>query len=168
MFDKIWKSKSPQYLWRQHLKKRFHFLEEILAIQFLLISGTTFIRILSFSRRSLNGTTLTQSFGIQKILVFSKTIFLNLLDPPSSFFNCGHLKGIRLITRLCLEFSHLSKHKIKCNFQNCLNPLCSCDSSFECTSYFLLNCPIYNDKRDTIMTTLNDIDSKILESTNSY
>ena len=100
--------------------------------------------------------------------IFKNNIFKLIRPKPSSFFNCGHLKGIRLITRLCLEFSHLSKHKIKCNFQNCLNPLCSCDSSFECTSYFLLNCPIYNDKRDTIMTTLNDIDSKILESTNSY
>ena len=76
-------------------KKRFHFLEEILVIQLLLISGTTFIRILSFSRRSLNGTTLTQSFGIQKILLFSKTIFLNLLDPNQTvFLTAAILKGL--------------------------------------------------------------------------
>ena len=52
--------------------------------------------------------------------ILKNNIFKLNRPKPNSFFNCGHLKGIRLITRLCLEFSHLSKHKIKCNFQNCL------------------------------------------------
>ena len=70
-------------------------------------------------------------------------IFLNLLDPNQTVF----LKGIRLITRLQLELSHLRKHKLKYNFQNCLNPHCSCGSSIESASHFLLHCPIFHDKR---------------------
>ena len=52
MFYKIFKSKSPQYLF----KLIPHVLEEMLTIFLFLISGTTFIRILSFRRRSLSGT----------------------------------------------------------------------------------------------------------------
>ena len=96
-------------------------------------------------------------------------MFLNLLDPNQTvFFNCCNLKGIRLITRLQLELSHLREHKFKYNFQNCLNPLCSCGLSIESTSHFLLHCLIFHDKRHTLLSTLNNIDSKILESNDSY
>ena len=73
-----------------------------------------------------------------------------------------------MITRLLLELSHLREHKFKYNFQNCLNPLCSCGSSIESTSHFLLHCPIFHDKRHTLLSTLNNIDSKLLESNDSY
>ena len=56
-------------------------LQEILTIFLFLISGTTFIKILSFRRRSLIGTTYILTIAIQKILFFSELIFLNLLDP---------------------------------------------------------------------------------------
>ena len=96
-------------------------------------------------------------------------MFLNLLDPNQTvFFNCCNLKGIRLITRLQLELSHLREHKFKYNFQNCLNPLCSCGLSIESTSHFLLHCAIFHDKRHTLLSTLNNIDSKTLESNGSY
>ena len=72
------------------------------------------------------------------------------------------------MTRLLLELSHLREHKFKYNFQNCLNPLCSCGSSIESTSHFLLHCPIFHDKRHTLLSTLNNIDSKLLESNDSY
>ena len=49
--------------------------------------------------------------------------------------------------------------------QNCLNTPCSCGSSIESTSHFLLHCPMFHDKRHTQLSTLNNIDSKILEST---
>ena len=96
-------------------------------------------------------------------------MFLNLLDPNQTvFFSCCNLKGIRLITRLQLELSHLREHKFKYNFQNCLNQLCSCGLSIESTSHFLLHCPIFHDKRHTLLSTLNNIDSKILESNDCY
>ena len=33
---------------------------------------------------------------------------------------------------------------------------------------FLLHCPTFHDKRHTLLSTLNNIDSKILESNDSY
>ena len=144
-------------------------LEEMLKRFLCFRSSTTFIKILSFHRRSLNGTTQILNFAIQKNLVISKITFLNLLDPNQTVsFNCCNLKRIRLITRLRLELSQLRKHKFKYNFQNCLNPLCCCGLSIESTSHFLLHCPLFNDKRHTLLSTLNNIDSKILKSNDSY
>ena len=103
MSYKIFKSKSPQYL-------------------FMLIPGKTSSYItrntdnitLFFRPRSLIGTAQILTYANQKILVFSKTTFLNLLD-PNQFFNCN-LKGIRLITRLRLELSHLREHNFQAQF----------------------------------------------------
>ena len=63
--------------------------------------------------------------------------------------------------------SHLREHKFKHNFQDCLNPICSCGLNIESTSYFLLNCPSFNDERYTLLSTLNKIDCKLLELTKS-
>ena len=65
--------------------------------------------------------------------------------------------------------SLLREHKFKYNFQSYINPpICSCGSGIELTSHFLLHCPIFNDKRHNLLSTLNNIDCKILESTDSY
>ena len=73
-----------------------------------------------------------------------------------------------MITRLWLELTHLREHKFKHNFQNCLDPLCSCRLSIESTSYFLFHCPIFHDKRHNLLSTLNKINSKLLESNDFY
>ena len=58
MFYKIFKSKSPQCLFKLIIpEKHHHMSQEMLQIFLFLISSTTFIIILSFHRRSLNGTT---------------------------------------------------------------------------------------------------------------
>ena len=81
---------------------------------------------------------------------------------PSNVFNCNNYKGIRLITRLRVGMSQF-KH----NFQNRLNPYCSCGLDIESTSHFLLHCPTFNDERYTLLSTLNNIDCKLLVLTKS-
>ena len=63
--------------------------------------------------------------------------------------------------------SHLREHKFKHNFQDCLNPICSCGLDIESTSHFLLHCPTFNDERYTFLSTLNNIDCSLLELTKS-
>ena len=63
--------------------------------------------------------------------------------------------------------SHLREHKSKHNFQDCLNPICSCGLDIESTSHFLLHCPSFNDERYTLLSTLNKTDCKLLELTKS-
>ena len=72
-------------------------------------------------------------------------------------------KGIRLITRLRVGMGHLREHRFKHNFQDCLNPICSCGLDIESTSHFLLHCSTFNDERCTLLSTLNKIDYKLLK-----
>ena len=55
--------------------------------------------------------------------IFRKSL-LNFIRPRASKVN--DTIGIKLITRLRLGFSPLREHKFKHNFQDTLNPLCSC------------------------------------------
>ena len=86
---------------------------------------------------------------------------------PSNVFNCDNHKGIRLITRLRVGMCHLREHKFKHNFQDCLNPICGCGLDIESSSHFFLHCPTFNDEQYTLLSTLNKIDSKLLQLTNS-
>ena len=138
----------------------------MLAIFLFLISSKTFMKIQSsiieWSKLDPN---LRNS---KKFRIFKNNILKFIRPKPNSFFNYFNLKGIRLITRLLLDLSHIHEYQFKYNFQNCLNPLCRCGSSIKSTSYFLLHSPIFYDKWHTLLSTLNNIDSKILESTDSY
>ena len=60
------------------------------------------------------------------------------------------------------------RSQIQVQIPKVINPLCSYSSSIELTSHFVLRCPIFNDKRHTLLSTLNNIDSKILVSADSY
>ena len=64
--------------------------------------------------------------------------------------------------------SQLREHKFRRNFQNCLSPICSCGLDIESTSQFLLHCPTLNDERYTLLSTLNNVDCKLLEFTKSF
>ena len=64
--------------------------------------------------------------------------------------------------------SHLREHKFEYNFQDCLNPICSCGLDIESTSRFLLHCPTFNDERYNLMSTLNNIDCKLLKLTKPF
>ena len=41
--------------------------------------------------------------------------------------------GLKFLTRLRLDFSHLNEHRFRHNFQDCLNPSCSCSLQTEDT-----------------------------------
>ena len=68
------------------------------------------------------------------------------------------------MTRLRLGLSHLREHKFNNNFQNCINPLCSCGMNMESTFHFFLRCPVFGNK---ITTLLNKIDCKLTETNES-
>ena len=57
-----------------------------------------------------------------------KNPLLNFIRPTSSsLFNVSDSHIIKLLTRLCLGLSHLRKHRFNYNFQDSINPLCSCN-----------------------------------------
>ena len=169
MFYKIFKSKSPQYLFKLIPEKTSSYVTRNAEHIPLFNIKHNFYKNSFFPSSIIEWNNLDPKLrNSENFSIFKNNILKFIRPKPNSFFNCCNLKGIRLITRLRLELSHLREHKFKYNFQNCLNPLCSCGSSIESTSHFLLHCPIFHDKGHTRLSTLNNIDSKLLESNNSY
>ena len=58
--------------------------------------------------------------------------------------------------------SHLVVHKFRHNFQDCLNPICSCGHEIERASHFL-QCLNYRCARKTFFEKINYIGSNILQ-----
>ena len=169
MFYKIFKSKSPQYLFKLIPGKTSSYVRGNAENIPLFNIKNNFYKNSFFPSSIIEWNNLDPNLlNLGNSGIFKNNILKFIRPKPNIFFNCCNLKGIRLITRLRLELSHLREHKFKYNFQNCLNPLCSCGSSIESTSHFLLHCFILHDKRHTLLSTLNNIDSKILESNDSY
>ena len=98
---------------------------------------------------------------------FKNTILKYIRPSPNSVFKCHNPQGIKFLTRLRLGLSHLREHKFKHSLQDSLNPLCKCDIEIESTSHFLLHCPIYNNDRSSLLSTIRNIDCKLLEYTDS-
>ena len=89
-------------------------------------------------------------------------VYVIYWTPPSIkilpiIWNCRvhNSVGLKLLTRLRLGLSHLNQHKLNQNFQDCLNPLCSCSLEIESFSHFFLHCHYYSN----IRSTLNEIQS---------
>ena len=81
---------------------------------------------------------------------------------PNSIFNIHNPLGIKYLTRLRIEFSHLKEHKFRQNFQDSVDPMCSCGSGTETTKHSLLHCPNFHLQRQTLFDKIATIDPNIL------
>ena len=98
----------------------------------------------------------------------SNLVLLKFIKPSSnSLFNCHSRKGIKLITRLRLDLSHLRKHKFRHNFQDTLNPIRSCGDDIETTIHYLLHCSNYSDEGRTLLEGLQSIGENIHDKSDS-
>ena len=92
------------------------------------IDNTPFFNIPFFPSTINECNNLDLTFRNSKSFVVFKNSILKFSRPfPSNVFNRDNHKGITLITRLGVGLSRLHEHKLKHNFQDCLNPICSCD-----------------------------------------
>ena len=62
---------------------------------------------------------------------------------------------------LRLGLSHLNKHRFNCNFEDCINPLCSCSLEVESTVHFFLHCHSFVNIMNTLLNKLNSISCDI-------
>ena len=70
-------------------------------------------------------------------------------------YNISDPIGLKFLTRLRLGFSHLNEHRFRHNFQECINPLCSCSLETENTSHYLLQCHHFSQNRINLMNSVN-------------
>ena len=71
-------------------------------------------------------------------------IILCFIRPKeNSVFAIHDTKGLKLLTRLRLNFSHLNEHKIRHGFKDRVDPMYKCGVETETTPHFLLRCRLY-------------------------
>ena len=84
-----------------------------------------------------------------------KLSILNFVKPrENAVFAVHDINDLKLLTRLRLNVSHLNKHKFRHNFNDAINPMCSCGKEPETTLHYLLRCDFYSIYR---LELLNDI-----------
>ena len=106
-----------------------------------------------------SGPELKNSLSISK---FKKGLLVFIRPKASLVYNIHNPLGLKLLTRLRVNFSHLREHKFRHNFLDTLNPLCSCSLEIESTNHYLLRCPFYTDIRKTLLDNIIDIIGSIL------
>ena len=52
--------------------------------------------------------------------------------------------GMRLLSRLRLQFTHLKEHKFRHGFNDTVNPMCPCGTDVETTEHFPLRCHCFS------------------------
>ena len=87
-----------------------------------------------------------------------KNKLISLIRPcQNSVFNIFDPIGLKFLTRLRLGFSHLNEHRFRHNFENCLNPLCSCSLETENTTHYLLHCHHFSQHRLNLMSSVKSV-----------
>ena len=94
---------------------------------------------------------LSSPVSIKKILLsFVKT-------SENSFFAIHDNSGVKLLTRLRLNFSRLNEYKFSHNFLDTINPIYSCCSELETAAYFLLRCQNHVISSSTLLKNVFDL-----------
>ena len=81
---------------------------------------------------------------------------------PNSLFNITDIYGIKLLARLRVSLSHLREHKFRHDFQDTINPLCSCSLEIESASHFFLRGQNFVIPRANLMNVFRNLNSNIL------
>ena len=80
----------------------------------------------------------------------------------NSVFSIYDPLGVKLFTRLRLQFSHLNGHKFRHGFGDTINVMCACRSEVETTEHFLLYCHLCPSQRLELFQNLEIVDSSFL------
>ena len=79
--------------------------------------------------------------NVPSLNIFKKNILKFIRPTANNIFGCRNVKGIKYLMSLRLGLSHLHEHMFKNNFQDTLNPFCTCGCDVENTCHFLVHCP---------------------------
>ena len=119
----------------------------------------------NFFRNSFSPPTLTEWNNLdinirnsESYASFKKSILRFIRPSENPIFNCCNPSGIKLINRSRLGLSRFLEHKLRHNFQDTLNPICSCGEIIEPTTHYLLYCSNSLNERMTLLTNLQDVE----------
>ena len=90
-----------------------------------------------------------------------------LVRPTKKFiFGAHNIEGLRLLTRLRVQFSDLREHRFRHKL-HCSNPTCFCQTGVEDNEHFLLHCPRYTYYRKDLLDLVSNIVDRDLDSLTS-
>ena len=79
-------------------------------------------------------------------------------NKENSVFSVYDPYGVKLLTRLRLQFSHLKEHKFRHGFGDTVSPMCGCNAEIEDTEHFHLRCHFYSIQRFELFNNINKVD----------
>ena len=92
----------------------------------------------------------------QTISEFKRRLIQLVRPPKRSMFNIHDLDGVKLLTRLRVEFSDLRSHRFHHNF-HCPDPSCLCKTGIEDNEHFLLHCPRFTSQRKGLLDLVSSL-----------
>ena len=95
--------------------------------------------------------------------MFRKRILSFIRPLPNKVSYSHNSQGLKLWTRLRLGLSHLRYHKLKHNFLDTINPLCSCSSDIQTTLHSFLYCTNCMECRNTPLSKISEINSDLVK-----
>ena len=98
----------------------------------------------------------------KSVSAFKKLIKFKKKKKENSLFSIYDPLGVKLLTRLRLQFSHLNEHKFRHGFEDTVNTMCARGSEVETTEHFLLRCHLYSPQRLELFENLQKADASFL------
>ena len=91
-----------------------------------------------------------------------KEIMLSFIRPKENFVFAIHdTKGLKLLTRLRLNFSHLNEHKFRHGFKDTVDLMCKCGLETKTTIHFLLRWRLYSTIRTELLGNIYTVASSL-------
>ena len=103
--------------------------------------------------------------NIESIYEFKVTIFNFIRPKENSVFDTHDANGIKVLSRLRLNFSHLNKHTFRHNFNDTVDHMCTSSLEPETTLHYLLRCNLSSTQKLKLLNNvcfLKSIPKKLL------
>ena len=84
----------------------------------------------------------------------------------NSIFSVHDVYGVKLLSRLRLNFSHINEHKVRHGFKDGTNCTCDCGSATEKILHFLMQCQQYQAIILELLNSIYKLDAKIRKLSN--
>ena len=92
---------------------------------------------------------------------FRETVLSFIRPKENSVFAIRDTKGLKLLTRLGLNFGHWNEHKFRHGFKDIVDPMCKWGLETETTFHFLLCCRLYSAIRAELMGDISAANSSL-------
>ena len=80
-----------------------------------------------------------------------------------SVFTCHNPIGIKYLTKIRFEFSHIRYHQFKHGFLDAIDLFCTCSTGIENTGHYFLHCPKFSTARNTFLNKIAIVDRPIID-----